>query len=40
MLDGNFYPCERVDESANVTKIGNIKSGFDFDQNQGTAKHW
>ena len=22
--DGNFYPCERVDESANVTKIGNI----------------
>lgn len=30
--DGNFYPCERVDESANVTKIGNIKSGFDFDR--------
>ena len=30
--DGNFYPCERVDESANVAMIGNIKSGFDFDR--------
>lgn len=29
-VDGNFYPCERVDEEAEICKIGDIYSGFDI----------
>lgn len=28
--EGNFYPCERVDESAEIAKIGNLEEGFNF----------
>lgn len=28
--DGYFYPCERVDESVECTRIGNIEEGFDI----------
>lgn len=30
--EGDFYPCERVNETSEVMKIGNIKEGFDFDK--------
>lgn len=29
-VNGDFYPCERVPENANVFKIGNIESGIDI----------
>ncbi len=29
-VDGNMFPCERVNESSEVTKIGNINEGFDL----------
>lgn len=31
-VDGNFYPCERVNENSDVMKIGNIKDGFYVDK--------
>lgn len=30
--EGNFYPCERVDESIECTRIGNLEEGFDFER--------
>lgn len=30
--EGNFYPCERVDESAEIARIGNLDSGFDYNR--------
>lgn len=30
--DGNFYPCERVNESSEVMKIGDIDQGIDIDK--------
>ena len=30
--DGNFYPCERVNELAEDTQLGNIKDGFDLEK--------
>ena len=27
-VDGDFYPCERVDETSLVYRIGNLKDGF------------
>ena len=29
-IRGNFYPCEKVSEKANVMQIGNVANGFDF----------
>lgn len=29
-VDGNFYPCERVSEISECTKIGSLDSGFDL----------
>lgn len=29
-VDGIFYPCERVCETSEIMKIGNINDGFDF----------
>lgn len=31
-VNGDFYPCERVSESSEMTKIGNIETGFDIDK--------
>lgn len=31
-VDGNFFPCERVSETSEAMKIGNIDRGFDYDQ--------
>lgn len=31
-VDGNFYPCERVCENAQITKIGNIEEGIDIEK--------
>lgn len=31
-IKGDFYPCERVSESSNIMKIGNIDSGFDLEK--------
>lgn len=31
-VDGDFYPCERVCENADITKMGNIKDGIDLEQ--------
>ncbi len=28
--EGDFYPCERVDESIECTRIGNLEDGLDF----------
>lgn len=30
-VDGNLYPCERVDENSKVMKIGTVYDGFDID---------
>lgn len=30
--EGKFYPCERVNESLDITNIGNVKDGFDVDK--------
>jgi len=30
-VDGDFYPCERVSETCEYQKIGNIEEGFDLD---------
>ncbi|WP_051459426.1 Cys-rich peptide radical SAM maturase CcpM [Paenibacillus zanthoxyli] len=30
--DANFYPCERVSETSDIMKIGNIEDGFYFDK--------
>ena len=30
--DGNFYPCERVNEKSAVMRIGNLADGFDLDR--------
>lgn len=30
-VDGIFYPCEKVNETSDVMKIGNIDKGFDID---------
>ncbi|MBY6914834.1 Cys-rich peptide radical SAM maturase CcpM [Clostridium botulinum] len=29
-VEGNFYPCEKVSESSEFAKIGNINTGFDI----------
>ena len=29
-VDGNLYPCERVSETSNVMRIGNIQNGLDM----------
>lgn len=29
-VDGTFYPCERVSETSDVMKIGDINSGFNY----------
>ena len=29
-IDGNYYPCERVSETSEVMRIGNLKTGFDL----------
>jgi len=31
-VDGDIYPCERVNENASVMKIGNVDTGFDLDR--------
>ena len=31
-VDGNFYPCERVSETSEEMKIGNLKEGIDKKQ--------
>ncbi|MCI8316983.1 MAG: radical SAM protein [Lachnospiraceae bacterium] len=33
-VDGIFYPCERVSETAACTKIGSIENGFDIIKSQ------
>lgn len=30
--DGEFYPCERVDESIECTRIGNLEEGLDIEK--------
>jgi CLI_3235-class bacteriocin maturation radical SAM enzyme len=30
-INGNFFPCERVSETSEVTKIGHIDSGFNME---------
>lgn len=30
-VDGDFYPCERINEESSMMKIGNIEQGFNFD---------
>jgi uncharacterized protein len=30
--NGNFYPCERVSETSEMMKMGNIEEGFDFEK--------
>jgi len=34
-VDGNLFPCERVSESSDNMKIGNIESGFDLEKVKG-----
>lgn len=29
-VDGNFYPCERIDEKSSLMNIGNIYDGFNI----------
>ncbi|SCJ67400.1 Anaerobic sulfatase-maturating enzyme homolog YdeM [uncultured Clostridium sp.] len=29
-VDGIFYPCEKVSETSEVMRIGNVKDGFDY----------
>jgi len=31
-VDGDLYPCERVNETSHVMKIGSIDGGFEFDK--------
>lgn len=31
-VDGNFYPCERVSETSEMMKIGNVQTGFDMEK--------
>ena len=31
-VDGNIYPCERVSESSENMRIGNIQTGFDIEK--------
>lgn len=31
-VDGNFYPCERIDENSHCSVIGNIEEGLSLDQ--------
>ncbi|MCL2286450.1 MAG: radical SAM protein [Firmicutes bacterium] len=31
-VDGNLYPCEKVNECSDVMRIGNIEVGFDLDK--------
>ena len=31
-IDGNFYPCERIDETSPCSVIGNIEEGLSLDQ--------
>lgn len=31
-VNGNIYPCERVNENSDVTKIGTLDKGFDIDK--------
>lgn len=31
-VDGNFYPCERVDESSDVMRIGHIDEGINIEK--------
>lgn len=30
-VDGNFFPCEKISESSDIMKIGNINDGFNYD---------
>jgi len=30
-VDGNLFPCERVNES-DIMRIGNLEQGFDYDK--------
>ncbi|MCL2313620.1 MAG: SPASM domain-containing protein, partial [Firmicutes bacterium] len=30
--NGEFFPCERVSETSDAMKIGNIKDGFDYNK--------
>ena len=30
-VNGNFFPCERVSETSDAMKIGDLKNGFDFE---------
>lgn len=30
-VDGNFFPCERVSETSDAMKIGDLENGFDFE---------
>ncbi|WP_438434653.1 Cys-rich peptide radical SAM maturase CcpM [Gorillibacterium sp. sgz500922] len=34
-IEGNFFPCERVSETSENMKIGNIHSGFDYEKIRG-----
>lgn len=31
-VDGNMYPCERINETASIMRIGNVYDGIDFDR--------
>lgn len=31
-VSGNFYPCERVSESSQITCIGNLEQGFNYER--------
>ena len=33
-VDGDFYPCERVSETSEAMKIGNLNNGFDISKAQ------
>lgn len=30
--DGNFYPCERVNESSDIVRIGDVENGIDIEK--------
>jgi uncharacterized protein len=31
-VDGDFFPCEKVSETSNAMRIGNLSSGFEIDK--------
>ncbi|OPA73273.1 hypothetical protein BVG16_29790 [Paenibacillus selenitireducens] len=31
-VNGNFFPCERVDENSSLMKMGNVRDGFNIDK--------